>query len=158
MPKLSKYNIENQVHFVTTTVHKEIWLLNKERFFRIIIDNLNFYRNKYLFKLIGYVIIPWHLHILLQLNAQYNNISRIMQFFKGHSARKIIAQLKAEDSLNLTAFKLRSSPPLWVAPEPLLGNTSRSRGSDLPARYKPNYRIWQPGFYDFNIYTEDKLT
>ncbi|MBU2236310.1 transposase, partial [Patescibacteria group bacterium] len=149
-----RYNIPGQVHFVTTTIYKNMWLFQDEQYCQIVIDNLSFYRKKYKFKLIGYVIMPWHLHLLLQLNKKWNNISQIMQFFKGHVADQILNQLKSDDGRLTEKFRLdRVSQSLC----------SDSTGTRAEARVvsekrmKPNYRIWLPGFYDFNIYSEKKL-
>lgn len=64
---LPKFNIENCVHYITINTNKKIWLFKEIRYCQIIIDNLRFYRDKFGFKLIGYVIMPWHLHLLIWL-------------------------------------------------------------------------------------------
>ncbi|MFH1366537.1 MAG: transposase [Patescibacteria group bacterium] len=156
---MKKYNLKNQIHFVTIDTVKQTRLFNNDSLCRIIVDNLKFYRRKFDFKLLGFVIMPNHIHLLILLSEKHNDISKIMQFFKGYSARKIIDFLKEKDSKKLSLFR--------VQPEPLLGlSKGRSRGSDLPIRKVkllkkerkiPEFQVWQPDFYDFNIYSEEKL-
>ncbi|MFH0952415.1 MAG: transposase [Patescibacteria group bacterium] len=156
-----KNNEPNTAHFITTKIWGNIWLFEEDKYCKIIIDNLKFYRKKFEFKLIGYNILPWHLHLIMQLSEEHNNISTIMRDFKSHVAREIIDDLKKNNKKLLSRF--------WVQSEPLLGlKKSRSRGSDLPVkvvrskfqsklRKLSKYQIWQPDFYDFNIHTENKL-
>lgn len=158
---LPKYNELNTCHFVTSKVWQNIWLFKEEKYCQIIVENLNFYRQKFNFKLIAYNILPWHLHLILLLSEKWNDISKVMQQFKSHIARKIIDDLKATNQKLLSCFR--------VQPEPLLGlKASRSRGSDLPVtegssklqsqlRKISNYRIWLSDNYDFNIYSYKKL-
>lgn len=61
---MKKFYNDNCAIFSTIKIFNNIALFNDERFCRLIIDNLNFYRNKYSFKLHGYVIMPTHLHLL----------------------------------------------------------------------------------------------
>ena len=48
---MKKYNLENQIHFVTIDTHNKNHLFGDNNHCRIIIDNLKFYRNKFLFEL-----------------------------------------------------------------------------------------------------------
>ena len=102
MGKLPKINELNTCHFVTSKVCQNIWLIKKERYCQIIIDNLKFYRKKFSFKLIAYAIIPWHLRLILMLSKKFNNISKVTQDFKKFTAVQMIQQLikdKNEDLL-----------------------------------------------------------
>ena len=147
---MKKYNIENQVHFITIDTYKKIKIFDNENLYQIIIDNLNFYREKFSFKLIAYVIMPNHIHLLIQLSEKYNNISKVMQDFKSHSAKEIVNYFKA-------GRRKPSLSPYFDA----------SEGSHLPVNYKwinngkmhttSKNKIWMKDFYDFNIYSEEKF-
>lgn len=123
---MKKYNIKNQVHFVTVDTHKKMKIFDNENLYKIIIDNLIFYKKKFFLKLFGYVIMQNHIHLLIQLSEKYNNISKIMQDFKSHSARDIIDLLKEENSKKLFLFRVR--------PEPLLGSQLGSEQRLGPTR------------------------
>lgn len=191
MSKLPKFNELNTYHFITTKVWQNIWLFKEERYCQIIIVNLNFYRRKFGFKLIAYAIMPWHLHLILMLSRKWNDISKVMQQFKSHTAKEITSyqetgrrkpslspysQAASEGSPlpgvgNNTGGK--GSPPSEVRNKkeslPLsgTGNNAGSKVAMLPASYqwidKGNVhtpcinRIWQRNFYDFNIYSYEKL-
>ena len=151
---LPKFNLENCVHFITINTDERVRLFRQDDNCQIIIDNLDFYRRKFGFKLIGYVIMPDYLHLLMQLSEKYNDISRVMQQFKSRVAREIIDDLKKTNQKLLHSLRIES--------EPLLGfriEQARSRGSELPAGWfkRSKYRIWQPDFYDFNICSDKKL-
>ena len=147
---MKKYNLENQIHFITLDTNKKIRLFNNNGLCRIIIDNLKFYRRKFAFKLFGFVIMPDHIHLLILLGKKHNNISRVMQDFKSHTAKEIINVIK-------TGRRKPSLSPYSDA----------SEGSHLPQDYRwiekgkihtPSInKIWQKDFYDFNIYSEKKL-
>ena len=147
---MKKFNIENQIHFITIDTYNKIHLFKDKNLFEIIIDNIKFYKNKYGFKLFGYVIMPNHIHLLIQLNERWNNISKIMQDFKSHTAKEIVDFLK-------TGRRKPSLAPYFDA----------SEGSHLPEDYKwidkgkthtpSKNKVWQRDFYDLNIYSEEKL-
>ncbi len=89
MPGLPKFNIPGHLHFVTTNVHKRIPLFLSECFCRIFLNNIDHYRRERGFKLIGYVIMPDHAHLLLG-NTEQITISKTMQLIKYHTAKEII--------------------------------------------------------------------
>ncbi|HDQ22499.1 MAG TPA: hypothetical protein ENN28_00830 [Candidatus Uhrbacteria bacterium] len=74
-----------------------------------------------------------------------STISRILQSIKGSSARRIIdlyTHLGSQEHLLLARND---------SAEPMLCATPHNHRVNL------KYRIWQPGFYDFNIYTDKKF-
>ena len=165
MSKLPKINELNTYHFITTKVWQNIWLLKEEKYCQIIIDNLNFYRKKFSFKLIAYAIMPWHLHLILMLSRKFNDISKVMQDFKSHTAKEISSYQKTgRRKPSLSPYSQAASEG---SPLPGVRNNAESKGTLLPASYrwvdKGNVhtpcinRIWQRNFYDFNIYSYEKL-
>ena len=133
---MKKHNIKNQVHFITINTYKKIWLFKKEDLCQIIINNLNFYRNKFSFKLLGYVIMPWHLHLLMQLSEKHNDISKVMQDFKKYSSIQIVQQLlKNKENLLLKEFSITGKIFQYL---PTLGTV---RSSDRASLSRPNLRI-----------------
>ncbi|MBI4721862.1 MAG: hypothetical protein HY769_02510 [Candidatus Stahlbacteria bacterium] len=89
-----------------------------------------------------YVIMPEHLHLLVWWDINENKdltILKIMHGIKGHSAVRIRDYIKNTGRL-----------------KPLL-QPDESRGSHLPHKCGLRHKIWQSGFYDFNILSCDKL-
>lgn len=82
-------------YFITTTLSGFVELLNQEKHAQILIRNLDFYRGKLEFKLLAYVIMPHHLHLII-LPGSKGSISQIMRDFKKYTAREIIQQLHEE--------------------------------------------------------------
>ena len=67
MPKLSRYNLENHIYFVTskTKNNEPIFLYpdNTELFIQTLFDC----RDRYRFLLLGFVVMPDHLHALIPI-------------------------------------------------------------------------------------------
>lgn len=99
MPKRYKSN-EYPIHFVTTNVMNNIFLLNHEEYCQIIVDNLKFYRDKYKLKIYAWVIIPWHIHLLLEL-PEGMRIQDVIRDFKGFCAKQLVERLKVDRRYDL---------------------------------------------------------
>ena len=83
------------IYFVSTTVINFQRVLTLPNVPEIIIRNLGFYRNKYSFKIHGYVIIPHHIHLIFYINRT-TCISDIMRDFKKYTS------IEVRDYLNKT--------------------------------------------------------
>lgn len=123
-----------QINFITTSVIKFVPLFLEDRHWRIIIDNLNFYRNKYGFKLLGYVIMPEHVHFLLCLPSK-SSISAIMRDIKKFSSSMILGQLEKERDISRLE---------------IFGTAA------LPYR-KQRHKVWMDRFDNVAIFTQPVL-
>ena len=65
MPKLKHYDNTGTARFVTFSCYKKRPLLIDERAKEILISEIQKAREKYCFKIIGYVIMPNHVHLVL---------------------------------------------------------------------------------------------
>ena len=138
---IPKFNDSSYAHFVTTKTYGSRPYFENEECSRILLEELRFYKEKYDFILIGYVIMPDHLHLLLWWDIEEKpglSVSKIMQGIKGATARRII-DLMQDKGL-----------------ERMLQSTHRNDVS-ISRRRNVKYRLWQPGFYDFNVYSDEKL-
>ena len=168
---LPKFNDSSYVHFATTDTYKNRPYFRDEGFCRILLEELDSYSNRYSFMLMGYVIMPDHVHLLLWWDRGERpelSISKIMQGIKGVTARRIIDLMVAnglEQMLQPTPRMLASTPrvlqpPLRIyPPTPMTSEQSSSQTQHGVESHRRNlrYRLWQRGFYDFNIYSEEKL-
>ena len=166
-----KFDDNSYVHFVTTGTYKNTPYFRDEGFCRILLEELDSYSNRYSFMLMGYVIMPDHVHLLLWWDRGERpqlSISKIMQGIKGVTARRIIDLMVAnglEQMLQPTPRMLASTPrvlqpPLRIyPPTPMTSEQSSSQTQHGVESHRRNlrYRLWQRGFYDFNIYSEEKL-
>lgn len=147
---LPRFNEDSYAHFITTNTFGYKPIFKDNNTCRILLKNIDFYRNKLGFKLIGYVIMPDHLHCIIWWDAEkYRelNISRILRSIKSHTAREII---------DLSAG---SRGPLTSAANICLGQVTQTTRKKYPHRRisEQKYRFWRPSFYDFNIYSGEKL-
>jgi len=214
MSRLPKFN-EIPIHFVTTNIIGNSPILFVKKYCDIIVENLKFYRKKFGYKLLSFVIIPWHLHLLLNLDKNIT-ISKVIHDFKSYISQVILEDirrnlekpLKVEDIilpasplfqkiilvLNNQLARARVPEPTQYAtstlrpgsPKHPLGTrctepTQRPGSPEHPALghnitlkdflslrivtdntiQKSNeislHNLWQEDFYDFNIYTKEKL-
>lgn len=93
--RLFKSKEKNTFHYVTTVTYNRVKIFNDETACQIFTDCLNELRSIHPFKLIGYVIMPDHVHLIL--NPIECDISLIMRKLKGKSAKLILDHLREEN-------------------------------------------------------------
>ncbi|MBU0598116.1 transposase [Patescibacteria group bacterium] len=151
---MPKFNEASYAHFITTKTFENQKVFRNDKYCEILIKDIDFYRNKLGFKLVGYCMMPDHLHIIMWWDVDVNKdltISKIIQSIKNHSAKEIEYYFKMG----------RRKPSL--SPHSKAG----SEGFLLPKNYQwkdegtvhtpVKGRIWQHDFYDFNIYSDKKM-
>jgi putative transposase len=107
------------IYYITTVVYGRLPIFTRASFVIPLFDSLNFYRCKQEFKILGYVIMPDHLHLLIWPQG-VANISDIVRDFKTFTAKRLIRQATVEKRLELLdAFRLagietgRSDNKVW---------------------------------------------
>jgi putative transposase len=153
MARLLKFNIPGQLHFVTAKTFGHRQIFKNSVCCEILLRDINFYRNKLGFRLLGYVIMPDHLHMIIWWGVERFpklTISEIVRGIKSHAARQVVDYL----------YNPGRRGPL-TSPKHRLGQGTQATrtGRIYPHRRMSEQRnhIWQPSFYDFNIYSEEKL-
>ncbi len=139
---LPKFNDNSYAHFVTTRTYENRPYFENREISSILWEEMRFYGQKYGFALLGYVIMPDHVHLLIWWDKEEIpelNVSKIMQMIKGTTARRCIDLLKNKGL------------------ERMLQATPKNNLDSRTHRRNLKYRLWQSGFYDFNIYNEEKL-
>lgn len=149
---LSRFNEESYGHFVTSKTFRNKRIFNDTKCCDIVAEDIGFYRKKLRFKLLGYCIMPDHLHLIVWWNEEKLPelmISKIIQSVKSHSGRRIVDYLHKEGRRG----------PLTSSTSSLGQGTQATRIGEYPRRRMSDqkYQIWQPSFYDFNVYSEKKL-
>ena len=131
MPKgLQRYYGHGHLHFLTFSCYRRLPLLNTLRARNLFVHTLGKIRERYKFLLVGYVVMPNHVHLLISEP-------------KKDTPSVVLKVLKQRVSRDLRRKRRR-------APTGQLGFTFTKGGGDLP-------RFWQPRFYDFNVWSEKKL-
>ena len=134
---LPKFSDNSYAHFVTTRTYRNYPYFKDKKFCRILVEELEFYSERYGFTLIGYVIMPNHLHLLLWWDVGEKpklSISKIMNSIKAMTSKRIKRYLFYGGSVKYVG-----------------------RLPDVRQPTRRTFKLWQPGFYDFNIYSEEKL-
>lgn len=127
--ELFKSHEPNTVHYVTTVTYGRVQVFRSETACSIFVKTLAEARDKYPFKLIGYVVMPDHIHLLL--NPESSDISALMQRLRGNSARRIIDRLRSGGhTTSLDKLRLTS-----------------------PQRYAHTHSVWQKDFSSVDLWS-----
>jgi len=86
--KRNIYEKFGKVFYVTTSVVGLRPVFNQEKCYDILISSLKFLKKKYNFKLIAYVLMPNHIHLIIYFEEQ-PRISEVMRDFKKFTCFKI---------------------------------------------------------------------
>ncbi len=78
----------NAGYFITTTIRNFNPLLNHPKTREIVYASLTFSKDKYQYKLIGYCLMPEHIHLLIQVEDKLD-VSKVMADFKRYTAKQI---------------------------------------------------------------------
>jgi putative transposase len=133
---LRKFDDNSYAHFITTNTYRNHPFFRDERLSQILLDELGFYSAKLGFALIGYVIMPDHVHLLLWWDSEEKPELGISN---------IVGRIK-------TMTSKRAKRYLFYG-----GVEYVDRLADVGQPIQRPFRLWQPGFYDFNIFSEEKL-
>lgn len=155
MLNLKTISVEGHAYFITTRVACGIPLFINDSYCQVIIKNFNFYRKLKQFKLVGYVIMPTHLHYIIWPVSRYC-ISEILRDFKKQTAKDIIKLLKYDKRVGRI-----------INPTPCGRSGIRNPAHSLEARrllnifyknsVKQEYRIWRARNWTVNIYSDKFL-
>jgi putative transposase len=126
--RLHRYYGAGYSHFITTSCYQRLPLLGSARNRDLLMKVLEQVRRWYRFVLVGYVVMPEHVHLLIR-EPERGTPSQVMQAIKQGFARRVLARLRKAGSPQQLS--------LWNGP--------MERG-----------RIWQPRFYDFVVFSDKK--
>jgi putative transposase len=127
----SKFSEKNLMFFVTTTVMNFERIFHSDKYFDILTDSLIFLISKYKAKLFGFVLMPNHIHLIIEtVNAE--TISAFMRDFKKFTSTKIRKQLEVDERTDLR--------------EKLILNAVGKK--------RQIFKLWMDRFDDVVIYTE----
>ena len=126
--KLDRYYDAGYLHFITTSCYQRMPLLGRAQHRDLLLEVLERVRRRYRFVVVGYVVMPEHVHLLLS-EPERGDPSKVMQAIKLGFARRLLRQLHP--------VRDQRQGGLW--------NTALEGG-----------HIWQARFYDFVVFTEKK--
>lgn len=125
---LKRYYGRGDLHFLTFGCYQRRDLLATRLARDLFLCELKRVRQEYEFRLFGYVVMPNHVHLLIDEPVK-RTVSTVLQMLKQRVARKM-RRVKQDESENEQAFPL-----------------------EVPALRS----FWQARFYDFNVYSQAKV-
>lgn len=87
------------IYFVTTVTDQRRKIFKKDACSKIFLENLKFYRKRFQYYLLGYVIVPDHVHLLI-MTGKKGTISQIMHGIKGYTSLQINKILNTPGNAN----------------------------------------------------------
>jgi REP-associated tyrosine transposase len=131
MPKgLKRIYGFGHLHFITFSCYRRLPLLRSARARNVFVRILDQARKEYGFKLVGYVVMPEHVHVLISEPAR-GTPSTVLKMLKQQVSRQLRRKPRRRVSTAQLSFKF----------------TSLADG--LP-------QFWQKRFYDFNVWSRKK--
>ena len=126
-----RYRIEGSIYYITSVIYNRHKIFIQPSFVIPIIDSLNYYRYQYFCKLIGYVIMPDHIHLLIWPKEE-RTVTEFMRDFKRFTSGRITRQAKVEGKAK------------WI-------KEFEEAGSETG---RAEFKVWQDSFWEQSIYTE----
>ena len=117
----------HHLHFITCSCYRRLPFLNSAKSRDHFLAVLEQTRERYHFVVVGYVVMPEHIHLLIS-EPEVGNPSTVMQVLKQRTARVLLPRRKRRDPRQRNLFE------------------------DEPA----HRAFWQARFYDFNVFTSKK--
>jgi putative transposase len=128
--KLQRYYGRKELHFVTFSCYQRRPLLHGVRAKAVFVKILEELRTRYQFWLVGYVLMPEHVHLLIG-ELMHVTPSKALQVLK----QRVSRAMRQRKRRNLTSqLKL-----------------------PFPREQNGPMRFWQRRFYDFNVYSRGKV-
>jgi putative transposase len=125
---LHRYYGAGYSHFITTSCYQRRPLLGTPRSRDIFLEVMEQIRQRHQFVVVGYVVMPEHVHLLFT-EPEQGSPSLVMAALKQTFARRLLRELRVERGAGAEA--------LWSTPV-AVGH------------------VWQRRFYDFVVFTEKK--
>ncbi len=117
----------HHLHFITTSCYRRLPFLHSARSRDIFLTILEQARERYRFVVVGYVVMPEHVHLLLT-EPGIGTLSTVMQVVKQRTARALLPKRKRRNPRQRNLF----------------GGEPKRRA------------FWQARSYDFNVWTTKK--
>jgi len=129
--KLKHYDYDGRARFITICTHKRMPTFTNNAMRYILIDDLEEIRNRFNLKLIAYVIMPEHLHLIV-IPTGIDSVGFIIGEYKRMTSKKIHELMSTYGRKSLHNFV-----------------TIRNR--------KERFVLWMRRCYDHNIRSEESL-
>ncbi len=106
--KLKHYDNDGRARFVTFCTHRRLPLLTNRRFRRIVVEAIDEHCAAHGFSVLGYVIMPEHVHLVLW-PPEVMAVGSVVGEIKRSAAKEILNHLDAADSRVLNQLMVMRS-------------------------------------------------
>ncbi|MFN8472487.1 MAG: transposase [Anaerolineae bacterium] len=93
----------DHLYFVTTTAVHHAHVFRRDVIKRLLLDTLDCMRHQQRLKLFSFVIMPNHVHLIVQCTAS-DSVADVVRDYKHVTADRLVRQLEAEDNPSALAF------------------------------------------------------
>jgi putative transposase len=133
---LRRYYGNGSLHFITCSCYKRHAFLNTPERRDLLLTVLERMRDRYRFVVIGFVVMPEHIHLLMS-EPEVGNPSTVMQAIKLGFVRRVLDNLDSQ--------------------RPHFSQSTREMGRPkLNATSSSPHHLWAKRFYDFNVWSQRK--
>ena len=129
-----RFRIEGSIYYITSVIYNRLEIFTRASFVIPLLDSLSYHRYQYFIKLLGYVIMLDHIHLLIFPKTEQAVID-FMRDFKRFTSGRITRQAKVEGMSK------------WVEMFETAGTETN----------RAEYKVWQDSFWEQSIYTEKFL-
>jgi REP element-mobilizing transposase RayT len=129
-----RIRVEGSAYYITSIVYGRLAIFTRSSFVIPLIDSLNFYRYHHQCKLLGYVVMPDHIHMIIW-PQEGSNISDFMRDFKRFTSGRISRQAFLENKTD------------WM-------NAFEQAGRDTS---RAEHKVWQDCFWEEVVFTDEFL-
>jgi REP-associated tyrosine transposase len=137
VPRQRHYHNENHLHYLTANVYRRARIFDSDRFKLKFALTLGELRAELDFRIIGYVLMPEHCHLLIW-PGEVADPSQIMQRLSERTANFILRHLRQ----NLVLPWCQKMLDRFALPPTV--------------HHHAHYRVWQRGGCDMNLWSEKK--
>jgi putative transposase len=131
MPRrLKRYHGRGDLHFITFSCYERRALLGTVRARDLFLKILEQVRRRCLASVVGYVVMPEHVHLLLS-EPKRGTLAKLLQVLKQRVSHAMRRRRRREASEQLSLV--------------------------FPVSYAGLRRFWQRRYYDFNVYSGQKI-
>ena len=134
MKNYKVYSETTSFYYSTLSIVNWVPIFQAEPYFNIIIDSLTYCRIHKGLYLLGYIIMPSHLHLITSNKIEYK-LPDIIRDFKTYTSKRIRNQLEAENRLEFLKLFQKAAKGLK----------------------KQNFKIWQDDYHPIALTSEKWL-
>jgi REP element-mobilizing transposase RayT len=124
----------HHLYFVTTSVVQHRHLFRRDVLKRLIVDGLDCMRLRQRFKLYAFIVMPNHVHAILQCGGD-DPLADVMRDLKKHTADRVLRQYRAEGRQSVLDF---------------LAEAAASHGNQ-------KHKVWEDGYNAKDVFSPEFL-